>query len=147
MQIKAGSKLRSTADATEVVVVRPSKSPVELTCGGRPMVPAADPVAIEGVLAGHEAEALDPAQGEEAEPVIHLGHVNIRGHEARPLPHRARCVASSHGGHVVELVPRGPSTQSGADRLEMSRRTGGHRGVADGRDEKAVDPSTGASQS
>lgn len=54
MDMKPGLKLRSTADATEVVVVRAPATPVELTCGGRPMVPATEAVEAAGVVAGHE---------------------------------------------------------------------------------------------
>lgn len=58
MQIKAGLKLRSTTCSTEVVVVRPTAAPVELTCcggaltadegAGAPAVPAG----ADGVLLG-----------------------------------------------------------------------------------------------
>jgi len=43
MQTKAGLKLRSTACSTEVIVVRPSTVPVELSCCGAPLT--ADEVA------------------------------------------------------------------------------------------------------
>lgn len=54
MDLKPGLKLRSTADATEVVVVRAGTGPVELTCGGLPMVAATEAATAAGVLAGHE---------------------------------------------------------------------------------------------
>lgn len=34
-----GTRLRSAVCGTEVVVVRPPSAPVELVCGGQPMVP------------------------------------------------------------------------------------------------------------
>lgn len=55
MEIKPGSKLRSTTDSTEVVVIRAGTGPVELTCGGAAMVAATEAVAATGVAAGHEA--------------------------------------------------------------------------------------------
>jgi hypothetical protein len=39
MELKAGGRLRSTVDATEVVVIRAPKEAVEVTCGGAAMVP------------------------------------------------------------------------------------------------------------
>jgi hypothetical protein len=39
MELKAGSRLRSVVDATEVVVVRAAGGDVDLRCGGRPMAP------------------------------------------------------------------------------------------------------------
>jgi hypothetical protein len=38
MELKAGSRLRSTTDATEVIVVRAPSGPVDVRCGGHPMV-------------------------------------------------------------------------------------------------------------
>lgn len=44
MELSAGSRWRSAVDATEVVVVRPPTSDVDLECGGAPMVAiGADP--------------------------------------------------------------------------------------------------------
>ena len=45
MQTKPGLKLRSTACSTEVIVVRPTADPVELTCCGAPMT--TDEVTVE----------------------------------------------------------------------------------------------------
>ena len=42
MELKAGSRLASTVDATECVVIRAPKEPVDLTCGGVPMAAAGD---------------------------------------------------------------------------------------------------------
>ena len=38
MELKPGTRLRSQVCTTEVIVVRPPASAVELTCGGHPMV-------------------------------------------------------------------------------------------------------------
>jgi hypothetical protein len=38
MELKAGARLRSATDATEVVVVRAPSVPVDLRCGGEPML-------------------------------------------------------------------------------------------------------------
>jgi len=39
MEVKAGSRLRSATDATEVVVVKVTSGEVDLRFGGHPMVP------------------------------------------------------------------------------------------------------------
>jgi len=38
LQLKAGTRLRSAADSTEVVVVKAPAEPVDLRCGGHPLV-------------------------------------------------------------------------------------------------------------
>ena len=40
MELKPGTRLRSQVCSTEVIVVRPPSSPMELMCGGHPMIPA-----------------------------------------------------------------------------------------------------------
>jgi len=45
VEVTAGSRWRSVVDSTEVVVVRAPASPVELECGGCPMVPHGTDVA------------------------------------------------------------------------------------------------------
>ena len=58
MQTKAGLKLRSTVCSTEVIVVRATSVPVELSCCGAPLTadevapPAPAPGAATGVLLG-----------------------------------------------------------------------------------------------
>jgi hypothetical protein len=42
VELKPGTRLRSAVDATEVVVVRAPTAPVDLRCGGQPMVAATD---------------------------------------------------------------------------------------------------------
>lgn len=56
--LTAGQRLRSSACDTEIVVVRPPESPVQLSCGGRPMagdaerLGAPEPGADQGTLLG-----------------------------------------------------------------------------------------------
>lgn len=56
MEFKPGTKLRSTTDSTEVIVVKGSTAPVDLKCGGHPMVAAGDPGADDAsaVVAGFD---------------------------------------------------------------------------------------------
>jgi hypothetical protein len=39
MELKPGSRWKSPVCDSEVVIVRPPKSPVSLECGGQPMIP------------------------------------------------------------------------------------------------------------
>src|SRR5437588_12726515 len=39
MELQSGARLRSATDSTEVIVVRAPGEPVDLRCGGHPMVP------------------------------------------------------------------------------------------------------------
>ncbi len=43
MELTVGSRWRSAVDDTEVVVVKPPTSPVDLECGGQPMVAVSTP--------------------------------------------------------------------------------------------------------
>jgi hypothetical protein len=53
VDLKPGARLRSSADATEVVVVRAPSGPVDLLCGGHPMQPIdADPAANSAIQDG-----------------------------------------------------------------------------------------------
>jgi hypothetical protein len=52
MQLKTGARLRSVADSTEVVVVRAPADPVDLRCGGHPMVPLGEDAAAAEVADG-----------------------------------------------------------------------------------------------
>lgn len=55
MQLKTGSRWKSAVCATEIVVVRPPKSPVALQCGGQAMLPHG----AEGLAGGEPAAGLD----------------------------------------------------------------------------------------
>jgi hypothetical protein len=52
MDLKAGTRLVSSSDGTEVVVVKAPTVSVDLRCGGNPMVVKGEPLA--------EAAAVDP---------------------------------------------------------------------------------------
>lgn len=56
MELKAGGRLRSAVDATEVVVIRAPKEPVEVTCGGVPMVSPDEAPPAGGAADGHGGE-------------------------------------------------------------------------------------------
>lgn len=49
MQVKAGTRLKSSVCETQVVVVRAPDADVDLTCGGAPMVPL-DADAVAGAV-------------------------------------------------------------------------------------------------
>ncbi len=60
MQLKPGTRLRSVADETEVVVVR-SPGPdadIDVRCGGHAMVPIDAEVSTESVAAGFDGGTL-----------------------------------------------------------------------------------------
>jgi hypothetical protein len=97
MELKPGARLRSAVCSTEVVVVR--AAPVELSCGGRPMVPAdgagvGDPVQdaarADGTLLGKRY--ADPESGLEVlctkagKGSLTLGDAPLQVKDARPLP-------------------------------------------------------------
>lgn len=50
MDLKAGSRLRSVVDTTEVVVVRAPAGDIDLRCGGQPMAPLGGDGAQSGDL-------------------------------------------------------------------------------------------------
>jgi hypothetical protein len=54
MQLKAGTRLRSATDACEVVVVRAPGEPVDLRCGGQPLLPIDAEVTPERPAAGFD---------------------------------------------------------------------------------------------
>lgn len=97
MELKPGSRLRSAVCSTEVVVVR--AAPVELRCGGRPMVPAdgagisdavQDEAPAERTLLGKRY--ADPESGLEVlctkagTGSLTLGDAPLRVKDAKPLP-------------------------------------------------------------
>jgi hypothetical protein len=70
VELKAGTRLRSAVSDTEVIVIKPPSDPVELSCGGRPMMSASeqsqvsadqapdDEVTMIGKRYEHEASGL-----------------------------------------------------------------------------------------
>jgi hypothetical protein len=99
LELRAGSRLRSAVDATEVVVVRPPAEPTDLRCGGHPMVPLeSDPSAgatqspdhAGGTLLGKryvdgeqtfEVLCTKPGDGS-----LSVGDEPLQIKEAKPLP-------------------------------------------------------------
>lgn len=55
MELTPGLRLRSQVCTTEVIVVRPPATMVELTCGGAPLVPLTQ----DGMTTGTPAHGLD----------------------------------------------------------------------------------------
>ena len=58
MQLKAGVRLKSATDETQVMVVRAPDGEVDLTCGGHPLVPVEAEVAAVSVEEGHSGPTL-----------------------------------------------------------------------------------------
>jgi len=56
MELKPGSRWKSAACDTEVVIVRPPQAPISLECGGYPMAPYGDPRPEGKAIAAEFAE-------------------------------------------------------------------------------------------
>lgn len=55
MRLTAGTRLRSAVDDTQVMVIRAPAEPVDVTCGGHPLLPiAAEPEPGLTIVAGHD---------------------------------------------------------------------------------------------
>ena len=54
LQLKAGTRLRSVTDTTEVVVVKTPSEPVDLRCGGHPLVAMDAEMTPQGIEAGFD---------------------------------------------------------------------------------------------
>lgn len=96
--LKAGQRLTSVADDTEVIVVRAPGGPVEISCGGHPMAmtdgevdPAVlDPAWAQGTLIGKryaraelglEVLCTRPGAG-----TLAIGGQPLEAAQAKPLP-------------------------------------------------------------
>lgn len=98
MELKPGMRLSSGVCATEVVVVRPPSSDVDLRCGGQPMHPKGgaagggdlDPGFSEGTLIGKrysdEATGLEVLCTKGGEGSLSLGLEPLHLKDAKPLP-------------------------------------------------------------
>jgi hypothetical protein len=101
MDLTPGKKLASTVCGTEVIIVRPPSEPVEVSCGGAPMVPSDEAPAegergtvdggfAEGTLLGkrylHEASGLELLATKPGEGSLSIDGVAIPLKEAKPLP-------------------------------------------------------------
>ena len=59
MRVKSGTRLRSVACDTQVVVVKPPTNDAEISCGGEPMVPMDSPESKKRSLrVGHDGGSL-----------------------------------------------------------------------------------------
>lgn len=99
IELSAGMQLASTVCDTQVVVVRPPAEPLEISCGGAPMVPLDEagertgtpaPGAAEGTLLGKRYVAPDvdleilctkPGEGS-----LQVNGETLTVKEAKPLP-------------------------------------------------------------
>jgi hypothetical protein len=98
LQLKAGLKLRSVADTTEIVAVKAPAEPVDLRCGGHPFVPAdteGTPAAIEAGFDGgtqlgkryaDEELGLEVLCTKAGEGSISVGEAILEVKGAKPLP-------------------------------------------------------------
>jgi hypothetical protein len=99
LELRPGSRLRSAVDATEVVVVKPPAGPVDLRCGGHPMVPlgseggaeaAPSPDHAGGTLLGKRYvdadQTLEVLCTKPGDGSLSVGDDPLHVKEAKPLP-------------------------------------------------------------
>ena len=98
MELKAGTRLRSQVCTTEVIVVKAPAGPVDLACGGAPMVALDAPVEAAvagggqrgGTLLGKryadEAAGIEVLCTKAGEGSLSLAGEPLPTKEAKPLP-------------------------------------------------------------
>ena len=98
IQLKAGMRLKSQADACEVVVVKAPADPVDLRCGGHPLVAAADEGDSLGVASGFDGGTqlgkryaddelgLELLCSKAGEGSLSVGDTTLEVKGAKPLP-------------------------------------------------------------
>lgn len=98
MQLRPGTKLKSTVDATEVVVVKAPKDDVDLRCGGHPMAAGGDAAGEATLDAAHSSGTkigkryADESAGVEVlctkggEGSLAIGDEPLLLKDAKPLP-------------------------------------------------------------
>ncbi|MGH9215883.1 MAG: hypothetical protein ACRDZS_06480 [Acidimicrobiales bacterium] len=99
LELRPGSRLRSIADATEVVVVRPPARPIDLRCGGHPMVPLDSAGPVDAVPAPDHAggtllgkryvdaeQTLEVLCTKPGDGSLSVGDEPLQVKEAKPLP-------------------------------------------------------------
>ena len=99
LELRPGSRLRSAVDATEVVVVKPPAEPVDLRCGGHPMVPLGSdggagatpsPDHAGGTLLGKRYvdadQTLEVLCTKPGDGSLSVGDEPLQVKEAKPLP-------------------------------------------------------------
>lgn len=96
--MKAGERLRSAVDSTEVIVVRAPSEPVELRCGGAPMIPvdqepsggSVDPAFSDGTALGkryvHDDAGLEVLCTKAGEGSLSVDDTVLPQKDAKPLP-------------------------------------------------------------
>jgi hypothetical protein len=99
LELRAGSRLRSAVDATEVVVVKPPAGPIDLRCGGHPMLPLGSdgdagatpsPDHAAGTLLGKRYvdadQTLEVLCTKPGDCSLSVGDEPLQVKEAKPLP-------------------------------------------------------------
>lgn len=98
MPLQAGTKLRSAADSTEVIVVRAPSEDVDLRCGGNPMLAAGqangqlplDPQFADGTQLGKrytdETSGLEVLCTKAGPGSLSIGATMLVIKQAKPLP-------------------------------------------------------------
>ncbi|HEV8297272.1 MAG TPA: hypothetical protein VGQ20_08245 [Acidimicrobiales bacterium] len=98
-ELKAGSRLKSTVCNTEVIVVKAPAGDLKVTCGGAPMVLAAEPITEKGTVSSDAAggtalgkryvnadETLEILCTKAGEGSLGVGGEQLSLKEAKPLP-------------------------------------------------------------
>jgi hypothetical protein len=98
MDLKAGARLKSAVDATEVIVVRAPSAAVDLRCGGSPMTEMAadsaggpvDPAYADGTLLGKryvlDDTGLEILCTKAGAGSLSIGDAAMTVKDAKPLP-------------------------------------------------------------
>jgi hypothetical protein len=99
LELRPGSRLHSAVDATEVVVVKPPAGPIDLRCGGHPMLPlgsdgdagaAPSPDHAGGTLLGKRYvdadQTLEVLCTKPGDGSLSVGDEPLQAKVAKPLP-------------------------------------------------------------
>jgi hypothetical protein len=98
MALKAGTRLRSQVDGTQVIVVKPPAGDEVLLCGGHPMVEVTQDPAEGLVLEPGAGTQIGKRYSSSADPQLEvlvtragttdlrLGEITLARKEAKPLP-------------------------------------------------------------
>jgi hypothetical protein len=96
--VKAGARLRSTTDTTEVAVVKTSSDELDLQCGGAPMVPLGTEVEVGEPKPGYDEGTLIGKRYVDADDTVEvlctkagpgslsIGETVLVEKSAKPLP-------------------------------------------------------------
>jgi hypothetical protein len=99
IQLKPGTRLRSATDETELIVIRAPAEPIDLRCGGHPVLPhEAAPSAVLPIDSAHaggcalgkryvnEDGTLEVLCTKAGEGGLSVGEVALTPKAAKPLP-------------------------------------------------------------